>query len=362
MSVFFATLRPVKTLVWVAVFATACSFDPGGFTAGDSIDGGIGATDAAQADARPPGTPDATPVDIDAAPSCNGPGAGLVGAACSSDGACAGGPGAFCLTAADSWPAAGYCTHACDTDDDCGPGARCSDPIGESGTRVCFATCCAGGGCGRGGMACTTSLGASGIGFDACLPGDPSAADGDACDSFGDCAPESVCNDDLFEAPGGYCVTIGCTPGNDATCAPAGDGLCVDDDPFDGNPPFCVDRCTNAGDCRTSEGYECVSIALGTSVCAAPHEDPGAGCTSDGQCGAAPWDCLTGPDFPGGYCSRADCTGAAGSCPDGLFCGIVGGDTFCVASCEPGPVACRFLEGYECVSFGMGFNGCIQPP
>ena len=373
MSRFPVTLRPLKTLVWVAVFATACSletgcsFDPGGF-AGSSGDGGAGApdarpngADASDVDARPPGAPDASPVgSADATPACAAPSAGAVGASCSSDGACSG--GGFCLNGPDEWPDSGYCTHVCDSDDDCGANGRCSQPIGTGGTRVCFSTCCGGGTCGRGGIACTDTLGSSPTGFDACLPGDASAADGDSCSTFGDCAPSSVCNDNPFEAPGGYCVTVGCTPGNDATCASAGDGVCVDDDLFDSNPAFCVDRCTSTGQCRTGDDYECVSIGIGTSVCTAPHQDPGSGCGSDGQCGADPWQCLTGEDFPNGYCSSDECTGDDDECPAGSFCGRVGDNTFCVAECEPGPVACRFLEGYECISFGMGFNGCINQP
>jgi hypothetical protein len=343
----------------MAVLLAACSFDPSG-TRASGGDGGAGGPDAraADPDAANPNVPDAANVDVDAAPACAAPPAGTVGAPCATGAACTG-TNSVCLDEGEGWPSGGYCSRACTSDADCGGGARCSSPLGDS--RVCLATCCAGGLCGGAGLTCSRRLGGGSVGFDACVPGDNGAGDGDACETFGDCAPGSACSDNPFESPGGYCVTIGCTPGDDSTCAPAGDGTCIDPNPFDTQPAVCVDSCSSSGECRTSQGYACAPIDIGRSACLNDHLDPGAGCSSDGQCGSPPWDCLTGDDFPGGYCGADDCTGDPDACPEGAFCGIVDGNTFCVARCEPGPVACRFLEGYECVEFSGGSFGCIHP-
>jgi hypothetical protein len=190
----------------------------------------------------------------------------------------------------------------------------------------------------------------------------PLPADGDACTDAGDCAASSVCSDNPFESPGGYCVTVGCTVGDDSTCAPGGDGVCVDSDPFDGNPAICVDRCGSPGECRESEGYTCVSIGVGVSGCLSDHAGAGSGCGNDSQCGRSPWECVTDDGFPGGYCGATDCSTDPDSCPAGMFCALVAGDTYCIEPCNSfiGDVDCRFLEGYECADFGSGFFGCID--
>ncbi len=353
----------VRRLAWVAVLA-ACSFDASGVTDQGDGDGGV-TPDAAVtsgADAPPPGTPDAAPADTDAAPVCTAPTGSAVGAPCTGDSDCGGGPDEFCLDETGGWPGAGYCTRVCSNDGACGADARCSAPIGDAGTRVCFATCCGAGDCGRAGMACSGTLAGSDLGFRACLPGDPTAGDGDPCGSFGECAPSSVCSDNPFESPGGYCVTIGCTLGDDSTCAPGGDGVCVDADPFDGQPAICVDRCSSTGDCRASDGYECTFIAIGVQACIYDHRDVGAACGSDSACGDPPWECVTDDGFPGGYCGATGCTGAPDTCPGGAFCAGIGGDTYCIEPCTPGAgdLDCRFIEGYECADFGSGFFGCVD--
>ena len=313
-----------------------------------------------QFDASPPGTPDARPIDSDAAQLCAVPTGADVGASCSNDGDCGSGPDEFCLGAADSWQSAGYCTRVCSNDAQCGPTASCSDPIGAAGTRVCFTNCCGLSDCGRSGMVCSEALAGSPVGFRACLPGDTSAGDGDPCTSFADCAPSSACSDNPFASPGGYCVTIDCTFADDSTCAPAGDGVCVDSDPFVGAPGICLDRCTSAGDCRTGDGYTCQIVGIGVSACLYTHADIGDACGSDAACGDPPWECVEDDGFPNGYCGATGCTAAPDTCPEDSFCAMVGGETYCIEPCTPGPVSCRFIEGYECADFGSGFFGCID--
>jgi hypothetical protein len=81
-------------------------------------------------------------------------------------------------------------------------------------------------------------------------------------------------------SPGGYCTIQGCDVG---TC-PAGEGSCVQ---FRADEPrltdsFCMYSCSSNSDCRTDEGYRCVSAAsVGavildgpTTFCAIPPAAP----------------------------------------------------------------------------------------
>jgi hypothetical protein len=181
-----------------------------------------------------------------------------------------------------------------------------------------------------------------------CLPGDPSAVDGEGCQSSGDCNYHSACVVEL-NTPGGYCTTIGCVEGDDTTCAPGGDGFCAV--PENGET-FCLDRCTTHSDCRQTDGYSCNTVG-GEKMCT--HPQPGSPCTQDEDCGNAPWLCLTGATYPGGYCS-VDCT-ADSKCTDRSVCHDVGGRSYCIRSCDPmEPTSCR--TGYACSPAGNG-NGCL---
>ena len=77
----------------------------------------------------------------------------------------------------------------------------------------------------------------------------------------------------------------------------------------------------------------------------------GAGCCEDADCGFRDAVCLGAPDFPGGYCSLAECLG--GDCPD-----IGGYESFCTDYFTGGTCVQRCLEdsdcrpGYECRSVG----------
>jgi hypothetical protein len=263
----------------------------------------------------------------------------------------------------------------CTADADCGQDASCSPtPIGPAGSpRLCFQRCYAGAaGCaGAPARVCADDLGGMlQLGQLACVPGDSTKVDGSPCDGhLGDCNAGQVCASNPFEFPGGMCLTFGCTVGDDSTCAPGGDGRCINA----GGPTLCVDPCTSGAMCRTGEGYACAPLpGLGYDICYFPHAAPGAACTGDAMCGPAgsPWRCLTGAAFPGGYCS-----GAAGTCDpmDGNSCPFhsichdpspAPGNQYCVAGCMADG-DCRMAEGYQCLpldpTMPMGPRGCLRP-
>ena len=99
-----------------------------------------------------------------------------------------------------------------------------------------------------------------------------SPAIGDTCGSSTDCDINGTRICDLAQ-PGGYCTIAGCDVG---TC-PSGEASCVQ---FRSDVPrltesFCMYSCTSDSDCRTDEGYRCVSAA---SVAAVVLEGPSRFC------------------------------------------------------------------------------------
>jgi hypothetical protein len=303
--------------------------------------------DAPLADDATP-TPDAAPPGADATP-----GSATIGQHCPTDTECA--PGLHCLDASTGWPASGYCTKGCTMDATCGPGAFCSpqDPLGGGG--FCIATC---GGCAAADRVCTSivsgTAGATPLSQDGCLPGIPATPEGTACTNQFGCGPDQRCYTNPFDFPGGYCVTLGCTVGDDATCAAAGDGACVP--PLAPDPVViplpatsfttCLDGCTSPADCRTDEGYICDG-----GRCVIPHAAPGAACAADAQCGPPPWQCLTGPGFPGGYCAASTCDPGSGTgCPLGSQC--LWDEEWCAAVCTS-TADCR--PGYTCTPTQPGY-------
>ena len=333
-----------------------------------------GGVDEVVSDGAPPAI-DATPVpDFDAAipdagtpdaTVCAAPAFGEIGGACDDDGDC--GTAGFCLDETEggdgpTFPATGICTRGCANDAECGDSASCSITIGGGGVvagggpgRLCFADCCAGDTCADG-FLCQRSLFAFiDLGIDACLPADATATDGDACESFADCNASSVCQSNPFNAPGGVCLTIGCTIGDDATCAPGGDATCVSL----GGTPGCLDTCTLTSDCRDGEGYTCQTFGPG-SFCVYVVAEVGDACTGPTDCGPAPWECLMGASFPGGYCGADDCDPTDEStCPQDAICYDPGGGDplFCARACDLGDPMCR--GGYTCTDLGGGTAGCI---
>lgn len=309
----------------------------GGGTPGHQ-DGGT--SDAATTDAPPPidaPPPDAPP--IDATPP------NPLGLACPTGTEC---PAGFtCLDEGEGWPGEGYCTRGCLSDAECGANAFCSPDLG-GGNRLCLPDCSD---CTAPGRVCTATLnGFLMLGGSACVPGNPTATDGIACNNFGDCNGAQACLNNPFDLPGGMCLTIGCTVGNDATCAPGGDGTCVM--LGGGGATGCVDQCTMGSDCRVAEGYTCVPLMSGPSVCLYPHASPGVACTMSSMCGPAPWACLTGTAFPGGSCGAMGCDpNDPSSCPFDATCydptpGTLDGTEYCAKNCASN-AECRTPQ-YTC--------------
>lgn len=291
----------------------------------------------------PPGNP-ADASEGDAPPSADAAPAIGVGEPCDLGSECA--DGLTCLDEGEQFPPGGYCSKTCTTDEECGGDAFCSQPV--TATRLCLRRC-EGGACAGTGQICHTSLGGTDVGGPFCFWGDAAAEDGDACGSQAECDANSICVTNLFEAPGGYCMTAGCTPGAAMPgCAPGGDGVCQDRVDVD----VCLDGCTNDNQCRQLAGYRCLELRPGTpKVCAIPHKAVGDACTlAPGDCGPMPWQCLS-IGFPGGYCGAMGCSpDNPSSCPAGAVChdtlpGGIGGE-ICAKPCAGGN-DCR--TDYECV-------------
>ena len=182
---------------------------------------------------------------------------GQLGDGCKRDADCAG--GACLKNVGDS----GYCSQRCEFQG-CGPGGTCWNfsSIG----RHCLKHCTAAAQC-QSHLICDTDL--------TCWPtGTPVSEDsepepepeptpsgsgvGGACDVAGDCAdgdaycyPASV-NDNPTGFVAGYCLVNQCTPGS----CPSG-SVCKAI--YQGGATACVEACDVHADCRTDEGYGCLS-------------------------------------------------------------------------------------------------------
>ncbi len=332
---------------------------------------------------------DATPIDAPVdAPICPAPTPGAVGGPCAVDSNCDSAAGlgdGICMRhsiAGTTWPGTGYCVNgieSCTDDASCGAGNQCVMVGDAAGAfRICLPACgvgpCA---CPAGQVCAAWYAGAPILGGDvACLPGSPAAVDGDVCDSFGDCAPNSRCLDDRFEYPDGQCHRVGCAIGDDTTCA--GDGHCVAMAALTTGVEAgtaCVDRCSVDSDCRFVSGYRCVDGGPEVGrYCRHPHA--GDGCVLDEDCGApGDWDCETGPTYPGGLCTPqlacptpgtgGGCTRGSSICYDAVLLGVAT-DNVCADRCG-GPIdtqgGCR--AGYVCRDVAPAVTsvvlGCVSP-
>lgn len=329
---------------------------------GDNLTPGGGEIDAPTSDGRPVDAP------LDAQ-SCAARNFGDVGGPCTTDVDCESSAGAadgICLNNLldpAPWPAVGYCisrTGGCTQDGECGDGNVCADLGG--GFRACMQGCNAAGPCEcPDGMRCTDGYLNTPVQRMVCVPGNPLAVDGSPCTTFGDCDEHSICLDDAFEHPGGQCIQLGCTLGNDATCSSGGDGHCDRPDVIGGGTG-CLDVCTTDADCRTADGYKCFD-AGGTTGKFCRHPAAGDGCTQDADCGSPVlWVCRSGVAFPGGYCTiRQACptNGTTDGCSSGssVCRDPVGPEPgYCVDRCTGvGQGTCR--TGYNCLPVG-GVNGC----
>ncbi|HVV86885.1 MAG TPA: hypothetical protein VHE35_27795 [Kofleriaceae bacterium] len=307
------------------------------------------------------------------APTCVQRPQGQVGGPCTMDAQCESAPGAgdgLCLTAAlggIGWPAGGFCvnkvdlvsqdcSNGCHTDAECGDGNVC---VSVEGCNACVPACCTGDAC-PSGQVCTDSLIGADLGKSACLPGNDTAVDGATCAGFSDCAVGSICFSDPFEHPGGTCATVGCTVGDDSTCAAGGDGHCINL-PTITTGTGCVDRCANDADCRMADGYRCFDGGADGKYCR--HPETGDACAVDADCGqAGVWQCRTGAAYPGGYCTpipQCNPTNGAGCTPGSSVCFDPTGpdDPYCVDRCVgTGQGTCR--PGYTCTQVGNA-RGCV---
>lgn len=180
------------------------------------------------------------------------------GVACTDPSECTGHDGAspICLTPTlfDALPDRGYCSQACEMDDDCGDGSHC-EATPMMGLNVCVLDCNASGGCDMTDLGCATLLGGSPdleLASPSCLPADGTAMLGSPCETFGDCRADDACNDDPYTAPGGLCIQLGCDT-TMPTCD-GGAGACVEV----GGEGICLPLCTADDQCRMAEGYICV--------------------------------------------------------------------------------------------------------
>lgn len=356
-------MPPMRTLALVslAVLLVAC---------GDNLTPGGTGSDGAEVDATPnDGRVDA-PIDAN----CPARSSGQVGGPCTMDTQCNSAVGVndgICLNAAlggIGWPAGGYCINkydGCTQDTECGAGNVCvtiSDPDGAF--RACMPACSTGACTCANGEVCSNNLATSPMNKMACIPGNSSAVDGDPCTGFGECDIASICRSDSAEHPGGQCVQIGCTIGNDATCTSGGDGHCANPG-FVSNGAGCLDSCAVDGDCRTAEGYECFDSG-GAAGRYCRHPQTGDACATDADCGnASIWDCKTGITFPGGYCTlQTACnpTNGNGCTPGSSLCfdppGGGSTDAYCVDRCT-GAAQGTCRTGYLCTPGISGASGCI---
>lgn len=240
-------------------------------------------------------------VVLAAATSCGGDdesnGGSGGGAGTSGSGGAGGSPdntGSTCATADDCYPGVtglsgeprcldrvrgGYCTHLCETDDDCCAAegecrsdlAQVCSPFESTGVRQCFLSCEAedirrtdGGAideqefCQRFAsrdFICRSSGGGS-ANRKVCLPG--TCGVGAACAGDGDCASGLTC---VTALRGGYCSRTGCTANSDCP----GENLCVRDG---AGGTYCARPCRGASDCSFCRGTTAAATCSETATLA----------------------------------------------------------------------------------------------
>lgn len=162
----------------------------------------------------------------------------------------------------------------------------------------------------------------------------------------------------------GFCPPC-CDSIRDVDCSPTcGDGVVDTGEVCDGNcPTSCDDEdacttdsmggsasmcnvvCTNTAITTCASGDGCCPSGCDASTdgdCLSPN---GAACGAPSQCTGGM--CLTGSDWPGGYCTQP--CGDPVACPAGGHCVLLSIGPFCLADCEPGtPLVCR--TGYVCLN------------
>jgi hypothetical protein len=100
------------------------------------------------------------------------------------------------------------------------------------------------------------------------------------------------------------------------------------------------------------------TLVLAAAGCGDPSNTQylpiGSRCTSSGQCGTNPFDCLV--TYPGGYCERP-CT-TDGDCPQDAVCDPT--PHACRRKCKT-PDDCRTSEGYTCLTAPGTTTVCTIP-
>jgi hypothetical protein len=258
------------------------------------------------------------------------------------------------------FPDEGYCTiddgtgSVCATDDDCPGTSQC---INADGYHLCLPACGEDETCPTG-QACMTEFGGLAIDAPSCLPGNASAVDGDACNGFYDCGPNSECWNDI-EHPGGMCSAYGCKLVTNVGC---NGGICI---PFEEGPStgtVCVASCTDDSECRDGEGYVCYDpdgAGLAAGYCRHPHV--GDACADAADCGGEGWSCLT-DGWGDGYCSQSGCPtpGTIEGCSPGAVCATVGSENICVDRCPVIDSTATCRDGYTCAAVGaVNGGGCL---
>lgn len=176
-------------------------------------------------------------------------------------------------------------------------------------------------------------------------------AHGAGCSADSECAGGVCLMGEGFA--GGYC-TVECQ--NNADCVPF-DGLCVDDS----GSSYCAQSCVDQAECRN--GYECTTSGGSAALACLPDRPrvDGEACATDSDCLGG--FCITGGDWPDGYCTTLDCENRRDCASEGVDnrCLIQGrgGTNFCVRMCEDDS-GCRV--GYICEEIGGGQAYCSPSP
>ncbi len=185
-------------------------------------------------------------------------GNGTVGSPCAANGQCAGFTNAYCEIHPDY--SGGYCTAACQFDNDCPTGSHCArlysgDP---AKAKICMKNCTSNAQCRPSGYACQNwdDYDQNAQVSDECSPAATGTGQtGDPCTGIADC-DGGYCEDTY---PGGSC-TSSCFP-IIGGCA-ATDDVCTDSS-------NCMPECATSLNCRT--GYICILASFSNRMHCSPQ-------------------------------------------------------------------------------------------
>ncbi len=218
--------------------------------------------------------------------------------------------------------------------------------------------------------------------------------DGKPCLSDGQCAGNKCFTEALTGTPNGACSNASpCTVGSNAGCngglcrsaggintcyarctgtGISGSGACragfictdTDTNVSNGNN-YCTPACADSAECSGSgSGYGCNPWSKRCGNVDRSLGRYGAPCTQNAQCETGL--CVTGPDYPGGYCVGF-CRGDTKNCASGGICSFEPSyqDNFgiCFQSCVTSG-SCRQAERYNCwgpASDPVGTCRCLTP-